>query len=213
MADNSDTSQPWLCEVSLYKRYMYEGSNTQEIVQGSQAAQPSGKAPTVRMGATRSRPLGPWREQHAESFAFATVYSEEEVQEVLYWAQLAILNPGMPFEVYMPGRNANTTAKMQVKFSPNVVRLDVSTTVLEPLLLIAKLAQISGPALPNLAFYDLPGVINVAEVVSDFQPSRSLFSLTRRRIRKMSGIWLIWSRIWSKNTSEARIVSIFWPCQ
>lgn len=33
----------------------------------------------------------------------------------------------------------------------------------------ADLAQISGPGLPNLAFYDLPGVINVAEVVSDVQ--------------------------------------------
>ena len=36
---------------------------------------------------------------------------------------------------------------MQVKFSPNIVRLDIN-----------------GPGLPNLAFYDLPGVINVADV-------------------------------------------------
>lgn len=168
MADNSDMSQPWVCEVSLFMRYMYEGVHTQESVEVSQTARPSGRAPTAKLGATRSRPLGPWAEQHPQSFAFATVYSEEEVQDVLYWAQLAILNPGMPFEVYMPGRNSNTTTKMQVKFSPNVVRLDVSTTMLEPLLLSAKSAQISGPALPNLAFYDLPGVINVAEVVSDF---------------------------------------------
>lgn len=213
MADNSDTSQPWVCEVSLFKRYMFEGVNPQEVVEVSQAARPSGRAPTVKMGATRSRPLGPWVEQDAESFAFATVYSEEEVQDVLYWAQLAILNPGMPFELYMPGRNANTTAKMQVKFSPNVVRLDVSTPVLEPLSLTAKLAQISGPALPNLAFYDLPGVINVAEVVSDVRFLGNVYALTHRWIRKMSGIWLIWSRIWSKNTSGAMIVSIFWLCQ
>ena len=37
--------------------------------------------------------------------------------------------------------------KYQVKFSPNVIRL-----------------EISGPFLPNLSFYDLPGVINVSDV-------------------------------------------------
>lgn len=130
MADNSDTSQPWVCEVSLFKKYMYDGVQANESADVSCTSRPTGRAPTLKSGATRNRPLGPWVEQHVETFAFATVYSEEEVQDVLYWAQLAILNPGMPFELYMPGKNANTTANMQVKFSPNVVRLDVGTEVL-----------------------------------------------------------------------------------
>ena len=129
MADNTDTSQPWVCEVSLFKRYMYEGSQAKEFADVSPTAGASAKDVTVRSGATKKRPLGPWVEQHPENFAFATVYTKDEVQDVLYWAQLAILNPGMPFELYMPGRNANTTANMQVKFSPNVVRLDVGAAM------------------------------------------------------------------------------------
>ena len=126
MADNSDTSQPWVCEVSLFKKYIYDGVYTKEFTDVSPTARPIGRATTVKTGATRTRPLGQWVEQHPENFAFATVYTKDEVAEVLYWAQLATLNPHMPFELYMPGRNANTTANMQVKFSPNVVRLDVS---------------------------------------------------------------------------------------
>ncbi|SLM36997.1 P-loop containing nucleoside triphosphate hydrolase [Lasallia pustulata] len=147
MADSSGTSQPWVCEVSLFKRYKYEGLQASDSANGfttlSPTAWPTARGTAVKSGATRNRPLGPWVEQHAENFAFATVYTKAEVQEVLYWAQLAILNPSMPFELFVPGKNSNTTAKMQVKFSPNVI---------------------SGPNLPNLAFYDLPGVINVAEV-------------------------------------------------
>ena len=65
---------------------------------------------------------------------------------MLRWAQLATLNPGNSHEMYKPGNNHMTLDTIQVKFSPNVVRIDIS-----------------GPALPNLSFYDLPGVINNAE--------------------------------------------------
>ena len=133
MADSSGTNQPWVCEVSLFKRYMYEGvqaSDTANVLTNvSPTARPTARGTVVKSGVTRNRPLGPWVEQHPENFAFATVYTKAEVQEVLYWAQLAILNPSIPFELYMPGRNANTTTKMQVKFSPNVVRLDVGAAI------------------------------------------------------------------------------------
>ena len=125
MTDNFDINQPWVCEVSLCKRYMYEGVQPKEPANFSPIARPSARTNSVKSGATKTRPLGPWTEQHPENFTFATVYSKAEVHDVLYWAQLAILNPGMPFELYRPGTNANTAANMQVKFSPNVVRIDV----------------------------------------------------------------------------------------
>lgn len=68
------------------------------------------------------------------------------MEKTLFWAQLATLNPGSDYELYTPGKNASTARSFEVKFSPNVVRLDII-----------------GPNLPNLSFYDLPGVINVAD--------------------------------------------------
>ena len=47
---------------------------------------------------------------------------------------------------YMPGNVSAQEDYLQVKFSPNVIRLDIS-----------------GQGLPNLSFYDLPGVINVSD--------------------------------------------------
>ena len=62
---------------------------------------------------------------------------------MLRWAQLATLNPGNIHKIYRSGKNHTTPDTIQVKLSPNVVRIDIA-----------------GPALPNLSFYDLPGVIN-----------------------------------------------------
>ena len=87
--------------------------------------------------------------QDGEDFPFFTTTSKDEVPRALYLAQLATLNPSAAYENYMPGKG-NPGAKLQVKFSPNVVRLDIS-----------------GPGLPNLSFYDLPGVINQSEVAEE----------------------------------------------
>lgn len=84
--------------------------------------------------------------QDGENLPFATVISKDHVASVLTLAQLATLNPSSPWEKYLPGK-PDPGDTMQVKFSPNVVRLDIS-----------------GPGLPNLSFYDLPGVISQPEV-------------------------------------------------
>lgn len=57
----------------------------------------------------------------------------------LQLAQLATLNPSSPYERYLPGK-PDPGDTIQVKFSPNVVRL-----------------EIAGPGLPEIAFFDLPG--------------------------------------------------------
>ncbi|KAL9100044.1 MAG: hypothetical protein Q9163_004537 [Psora crenata] len=128
----------WVCKVSLFKKYLYEGNL------GS--AQPQFRGLAKSEGATRARPLGPWSVQDPEDFHFATITSKSDVPDVLYRAQLATLNPGSDYEKYMPGKPAPIDYH-QVKFSPNIVRLDIS-----------------GPDLPNLSFYDLPGVINVSDI-------------------------------------------------
>ena len=130
----------WNCNVSLFKKYIYEGNLG--------TTYPHGKGFTKSEGATRARPLGPWTVQDAEDFHFATVTSKSDVPDALHRAQLATLNPGSPYEKYMPGKSA--PSNHQVKFSPNIVRLDIS-----------------GPDLPNLSFYDLPGVINVPDIAGE----------------------------------------------
>ena len=132
----------WSCLVSLNKKYMYDGTHGKSRV--------SGPARSTNEGATRKRPLGPWVLQEAEHFIFAKTAKKEDVAELLEWAQIATLNPQSSHDEYKPQSGSRYIAgqrNVQVKFSPNVVRL-----------------EISGPGLPNLSFYDLPGVINVSDV-------------------------------------------------
>ncbi len=96
-------------------------------------------------GTTHDHSFGPWVLQDSEFFPFATINSKEEVASTLKLAQLATLNPANSHEIYMPGR-VNPGTSIQVKFSPNIIRLDIN-----------------GPGLPNMSFYDLPGVISIHE--------------------------------------------------
>lgn len=118
--------QPWTCQIWLSRKYIYEGRK---------------KMPTSK------RRLGPWIEQNQADEPFITVTNKADVQEALKWAQLAILNPTRSSNDYVPGRNGATDSNhCDVKFSPNVVRLDISS-----------------PGFPNLSFYDLPGVISITD--------------------------------------------------
>ncbi|KAL8815160.1 MAG: hypothetical protein Q9223_005679 [Gallowayella weberi] len=129
----SDANTPWRCSVYLQKAYIYEGS---------QAATARGER------ATRARPLGPWVAQGLpESSLFFKTTNKADVPQALWLAQLATLNPSSDPAKYFPGAKIRPDDRIQVKFSPNVVRVDISA-----------------PELPNLSFYDLPGIINQAEV-------------------------------------------------
>ncbi|KAL4955309.1 P-loop containing nucleoside triphosphate hydrolase protein [Aspergillus filifer] len=125
---DGEFGQPWICRVYLSRKYMYDGSR--------RISKPK-----------KNEPLGPWHEQEPEDELFITITDKNQVEEVIRWAQLAILNPGSPTANYVPGHNSHTDVHhTQVKFSPNIVRLDISAA-----------------GFPNLSFYDLPGVINQVE--------------------------------------------------
>ena len=145
LSENANKDDPWTCVVSLYKRYMYDGSQGRGAVR---IANKNGPGTIKPEGATRKRPLGPWVLQEGENFLFAKTTNKDDVADMLEWAQYATLNPKDPFEDYVPWSTGfKGNRNYQVKFSPNVIRL-----------------EISGPFLPNLSFYDLPGVINVSDV-------------------------------------------------
>ena len=124
----------------LVRKYIYDGSLGKKAVLSAAAQKTE--------GATTRNPLGPWTSAYPEDLPFASLKSKDDVVDALERAQLATLNPSSSYEKYKPGNPIIGSRKSyQVKFSPNIIRLDIT-----------------GPGLPNLSFYDLPGVINVSEV-------------------------------------------------
>lgn len=95
----------------------------------------------------KSEPLGPWIALGGQDDEyFVTLTNKMEIKKGIWCAQHAILSPSTDSQDFVPENMLDMTQKPQVKFSPNAVRLDIS-----------------GPYLPNLSFYDLPGVISQAE--------------------------------------------------
>ncbi|KAL8920680.1 MAG: hypothetical protein Q9208_006162, partial [Pyrenodesmia sp. 3 TL-2023] len=129
LAINLTTSEPessWRCSIYLQKNYIYEGSQT--VFR---------KNMTKAEGATRLRPLGPWLAQSLpESILFLKTADKSQIPEALRLAQLATLNPGTDPSKFKPGKDNADDNRIQVKFSPNVVRVDISA-----------------PDVPNLSFY------------------------------------------------------------
>ena len=126
LVEQSGDHCQWICKITLITKYHHDSDLMER--------------------ATKGRPLGPWvLQDRADKFHFATLTSKAEVEEALFRAQRAILDIGNPHEYYKMGVSL-PKPEFEVKFSPNVIQLDIS-----------------GPDLPNLSFYDLPGVINVSE--------------------------------------------------
>ena len=116
----------WKCTIFLQKSFFYEGS--QMLFNKHARAQ----------GATEARPLGPWIPQDStEPFLFFRTSDKAEIPEALHLAQLATLNPGTDPAKFLPGKSVQQH-RMQCKFSPNVIKLDISA-----------------PDVPNLSFYEL----------------------------------------------------------
>ncbi|GMF73239.1 unnamed protein product [Aspergillus oryzae] len=167
-----EPGQPWACQIYLSRRYMYDGSR---------------KFRTPR----KAQPLGPWIEQDQEDEHFITLSEKDQVQEAIKWAQLAILNPGQSSREYIPGENAGTNTHYQVKFSPNIVRLDISA-----------------PDFPNLSFYDLPGVISQAELDEEKYLILLIENLVKEYISQQNCIVLLTLPMTddATNSSAARIM-------
>lgn len=128
---NSD----WSCRVSLRKEYTYL---------------PPRNGIIDKKDVTRQNPFFPWQKKTLPSILdFKTVNDKNDIEDVLRWAQIAILNDEQQFSLFVPGsgsiavntRLAQAAETTTAKFSPNVVAL-----------------EIKGPDLPDLSFYDMPGI-------------------------------------------------------
>jgi len=119
----------WKCTVSLHEHYRFTNE--------------------TRRNPTANNPFPPWveRTDGLSIKPFKTISDKSELEEVLRWAQIALLNPSQDFHAFIPGTGTfaqNGLApghKHEADFSPNIVAI-----------------EISGPRLPALSFYDLPGI-------------------------------------------------------
>lgn len=113
----SEQEAPWKCSIYLQKNYIYEGTQARSGIARAE-------------GATRARPLGPWMAQTPEPFLFLHTTKKTDIPEALRLAQLATLNPRADPSEYRLGRlgKAGPEEDIQVKFSPNAVRLDISAS-------------------------------------------------------------------------------------
>jgi GTPase SAR1 family protein len=125
-AGNND----WICTVTLVESFSYDESKNSEA---------------------QIYPC--WvRRQSTKVHKFATIENETELENVLKWAQIALLNPSLPYNTFEPGssscareaekRKQYPVHKEEALYSPNVISI-----------------SITAPGLPSLSFYDLPGLI------------------------------------------------------
>ncbi|EEA28416.1 hypothetical protein TMatcc_003252 [Talaromyces marneffei ATCC 18224] len=166
--------QPWKCEVSLSCPYAYSTKGgLRKISKGNR--------------------FGPWYQtEQPHDVHFITLHNKDQVQDAIERAQLAILNPHKSPAEFLPSSSMNIDdATTPVKFSPNVVRLDISA-----------------PGFPNLAFYDLPGVISQAEVDEEEYLVVLVENLVKHYVSQANCIILLTLPMTddATNSSAARIV-------
>jgi GTP-binding protein EngB required for normal cell division len=158
----------WCCRVSLQLDYAYK---------------PETRSITAR-DVTRNRPFPPWEKQGREIKDFKTIRNpDESIESILKWAQLAILNPASSYQHFVPhdyedGQGVsppNDDEPTQAKFSPNTIAL-----------------EITGPNLPDLSFYDLPGVFTNPGKSEDEYLVRVVQNLTREYVARENAI-VLWA--------------------
>ncbi|KAK5996486.1 Interferon-induced GTP-binding Mx1-like protein [Cladobotryum mycophilum] len=135
----------WSCRVWLRKEYSYKPPDR----------------PIDESDVTEEAPFYPWKKTaNNVVHEFKTMHDKSEIEEVLRWAQIAILNDDRPHHLFVPGSGAialnmpiaKAAEETAAKFSPNVVAL-----------------EIKGPGLPDLSFYDMPGIFqNPADAKDDY---------------------------------------------
>ena len=158
---NSD----WSCRVWLRKEYAFE---------------PPSDGPIAESDVTEQDPFFPWRKQNVTAVhEFKTMHDKSQIEDVLRWAQIAILNDDKHHSLFVPGSGnialntpiSRAAEETVAKFSPNVVAL-----------------EIKGPGLPDLSFYDMPGIFqNPADARDDYLVN-VVHNLSKAYIKHQSAI-------------------------
>ncbi|KAF2438228.1 P-loop containing nucleoside triphosphate hydrolase protein [Karstenula rhodostoma CBS 690.94] len=111
-------------------------------------------------GAARGAKFPGWEPNlNVPEVPFAVCSSPEQLEEVIRRAQLALVHPLEDAMIFAQGRvpTLNPDQTLRVNFSPNIVCI-----------------HLSAPTLPNLSFYDLPGIISQSENPDDVKLVKQL---------------------------------------
>lgn len=151
---NDTPNASWVCQVSLLQKYDHAPS----------------------MSVPNENKLHPWvLRAQPYTAPFKTLHAKDSLEDVVRWAQVAILNPSYKdVSRYLDGARGAVPSTSEVAFSPNVLKLDIS-----------------GPGLPELALFDLPGVINQADDGSGMQLPRLIRNLVREYIKAENTLVLL----------------------
>ncbi|KFY47216.1 hypothetical protein V495_02053 [Pseudogymnoascus sp. VKM F-4514 (FW-929)] len=154
-------AETWSCKISLQLYYSYVPRDNGRPIQASEV--------------TKNAPFPPWKEsEQMVTKDFIVITDKSELEEALRWAQIAILNPSRPHTYYVPGAqshfspNKNTT---EAKFSPNVVSVEMS-----------------GPGLPPLSFFDLPGIFQNPSQKEDDYLVKVVENLAKKYIKHQQAL-------------------------
>lgn len=173
----------WSCTVTLQQDYDF---------------QPTPGSKPKKSDVTKTNPFPPWVKMPRESKTFKTIFDPSEIEEVLRWAQIAILNHNQDYELFIPGEGAlakqsleDAALNTEAQFSPNIVAL-----------------QIKGPELPDLSFYDLPGVFISPEKEEDEYVVKVVKNLTTEYIKREKAIilWALPMNVDSENSISLGII-------
>lgn len=122
-------AETWSCTISLRQKYGYRKTKTE----------------IKDRDFTKNNLFPSWFEQELVVKEFIKITDKEKLEDAMIWAQIALLNHNQDYEQFIPengsrfvSKNTNTEADA----TPNVVKV-----------------EISGPGLPTLSFFDLPGII------------------------------------------------------
>ncbi|OAG00210.1 uncharacterized protein CC84DRAFT_363479 [Paraphaeosphaeria sporulosa] len=114
----------------------------------------------VYKGVARSAKFPGWEPNiNVAEVPFAACDSPEELEEVIRRAQSALVHPLEDASMFAQGRRPpfDPEQTTKVNFSPNIVCI-----------------HLSAPTLPNLSFYDLPGIISQSEYPDDVKLVKQL---------------------------------------
>lgn len=153
----------WSCTVSLQEYYHFSND--------------------ARRVPTKANLFPPWKENEEQGLVithFKTVSDKTELEEVLRWAQIALLNPSQDYHAFIPGSGtiAQNGLKMghkhEADFSPNIVAI-----------------EIAGPRLPALSFYDLPGIFLSAATVEEQYLVKVFENLAEKYIKRENALIIL----------------------
>lgn len=177
----------WTCKISLQQYFRYENSRGRGIDSRS---------------VTKKQPFPPWVEQELEVKEFVTIEDKSQLEDAIKWAQIALLNHDQDFTLFIPGSGKRAQGSFErerdeaeAKFSPNLI-----------------FVEISGPGLPTLSFYDLPGIFQVASDPKNQYVCKVIENLAIKYIKRPNAL-IIWTLAMKSDPSTSSTGKVIQDCK